>query len=96
MIKYVAVRFTNDKSVSSFHIYSKTSGNKDTIIKYVKELEKTYENHKGTQFRVMTKETADRKYKEYQEWFEKYDLARWERNAKRVKLESLRERGWIK
>ena len=56
MIKYVVVRLTNDKQANSFHIYSKTSGNKDTMVNYMESLKSKYSA--DTQWKVMTEEQA--------------------------------------
>ena len=93
MIKYVVVRLTNDKQANSFHIYSKTSGNKDTMVNYMESLKSKYSA--DTQWKVMTEEQAMKKWKEYRVWYEKYEDARWERAMKRIERKSLADRGWI-
>lgn len=94
MSQYVVVRLTNDKQRDSFHIYSKTSSKKETMIAYMETLKKKYPN--DTTWRVMTDEQAQKKRKEYRIWYEKYDEARWDRAMKNIERKSLADRGWIK
>ena len=70
--QYVVVRFYKGNwSRNNFHIYSMTTTNREKVVEYAKTLVKKYPSN--YEWRVMTTEDANKKYKEYREWLRKYE-----------------------
>lgn len=92
MTIYAVVKIDNVPDKCACIVYSKQSSNLEKMKEYKTEIVKKYPSSKVA---LVTREKAKEIQKQYAVWFEKYDLARWEKAYKSAIKKSLQERGFL-
>lgn len=92
MTTYAVVKIDNVPDRCACTVYSKQSSNLEKMKEYKAEIVKKYPSSKVA---LVTREKAKEIQKQYAAWFEKYDLARWEKAYNNAIKKSLQERGFL-
>lgn len=89
---YAVVRIDNIPDRFGCNVYSKQSSNLEKMKEYKAEIANKYPNAKVV---LVSCERAKQIKREYTEWFNKYETARWNKAYNNAIKKSLQERGFL-